>query len=171
MVKKTIELDQDAINRIKVALKAKTEKEAIKGLILQQKVIIDTNVYIDIFNNDLHENLRNPFERIVFLAYPVLHELWMGAKGKREIKHLVAFQNEFAKLKRLIVPTYKTLISIGLACQQLRSSGKLDPVHPKHYNDISIAALARQIGATVITTNTQDFSIIRSVLDFSFKTP
>ncbi len=70
---------------------------------MQQKIIIDTNVYIDIFNDDRHENLRNPFERIVFLAHPVLHELWMGAKGKREIKHLTTLQNEFVKLKRLLV--------------------------------------------------------------------
>ena len=138
---------------------------------MQQKIIIDTNVYIDIFNDDRHQNLRNPFERIVFLAHPVLHELWMGAKGKREIKHLITFQNEFAKLKRLLIPTPSTLLSVGRTCHRLRSSGKLDPVHPKHYNDISIASLARQIGATVITHNTQDFSTIQSVIDFAFEAP
>ena len=138
---------------------------------MQQKVVIDTNVYIDIFNSGLHENLSNPFEYIVFLAHPVLHELWMGAKGKREIKHLIAFQNHFAKLKRLIVPTKATLISIGRACHQLRSTGKLDPVRPTHYNDTSIAALARQIGATVITHNSQDFSVIQSAVDFDFEPP
>lgn len=138
---------------------------------MQQKIIIDTNVYIDIFNDDRHESLRNPFERIVFLAHPVLHELWMGAKGKRETRHLTTFQNEFAKLNRLVIPTPATLLSIGRTCHQLRSCGKLDAVHPKHYNDISIAALARQIGATVITHNTRDFSIIQSVIDFDFEPP
>ena len=138
---------------------------------MQRKIILDTDIYIDIFNSGLHENLRDPFQYIAFLAHPVLHELWMGAKGKREIKHLVAFQNEFMKLKRLIVPTVTTLIIIGRACHQLRSTGKLDPVHPKHYNDISIAALARQIGATVITHNFQDFNAIQSVIDFAFEGP
>ena len=33
--KKTIELDQDAINRIKAALKVKTEKEAINTVLRQ----------------------------------------------------------------------------------------------------------------------------------------
>jgi hypothetical protein len=33
LVKKTIELDQDAINRIKAALNAKTEKEAINSVL------------------------------------------------------------------------------------------------------------------------------------------
>ena len=136
---------------------------------MQQKIIIDTNVYIDIFNEDRHENIRNPFERIVFLVHPVLHELWMGAKGKREIRHLATFQNEFVRLKRLLIPTPATLLSVGRVCHQLRSSGKLDPVHPKHYNDITIASLARQIGATVITHNIQNFKMIQRVIDFDFE--
>ena len=40
LVKKTIELDQDAINRIKTALNAKTEKEAI-NMVLKQ---FDTDI-------------------------------------------------------------------------------------------------------------------------------
>ena len=35
LVKKTIELDQDAINRIKTALNAKSEKEAINTVLKQ----------------------------------------------------------------------------------------------------------------------------------------
>ena len=35
LVKKTIELDQDAINRIKTALNAKSEKEAINTVLRQ----------------------------------------------------------------------------------------------------------------------------------------
>jgi len=93
----------------------------------------------------------------------------MGAKGKREIKHLSEFQKRFVQLKRIVVPTVATLIVIGQACQKLRSSGRLDPRHPKHYNDISIAALARQVGATVITQNIRDFKTIQKVIDFEFE--
>jgi hypothetical protein len=42
LVKKTIELDQDQINRIKTALKAKSEKEAI-NIVLKQ---FDTDLQI-----------------------------------------------------------------------------------------------------------------------------
>ncbi|HDZ91546.1 MAG: hypothetical protein JRJ09_16400 [Deltaproteobacteria bacterium] len=35
LVKKTVELDQDQINRIKTALKAKSEKEAINAVLNQ----------------------------------------------------------------------------------------------------------------------------------------
>ena len=138
---------------------------------MQQKIIIDTNIYIDIFNRGLHGNLHNPFRHIIFLAHPVLHELWMGAKGKKEIKHLTTLQNEFIKLRRIIIPTVRTLVLIGKACHKLRTSGKVNPVHPKHYNDISIAALARQVGATVITHNTQDFKVIQHSIDFDLGKP
>ncbi|MCJ7539599.1 MAG: PIN domain-containing protein [Desulfobacterales bacterium] len=136
---------------------------------MQQKIIIDTNIYIDIFNRGLQKNLHNPLKYVVFLAHPVLHELWMGARGKWEIKHLSEFQNRFVQLKRIVVPTVATLIAIGQACQKLRKSGRLDPTHPKHYNDISIAALARQVGATVITQNIRDFKTIQKVIDFEFE--
>jgi predicted nucleic acid-binding protein len=138
---------------------------------MQQKIILDTNIYIDIFNKGLHGNLYNPFRYILFLAYPVLHELWMGTKGKREIKYLTAFQNEFIKLRRLVIPSVTTLVLIGKACHQLRSSGKVNPAHPKHYNDVAIAASARQIGATVITHNTRDFKVIQSAIDFDMEKP
>jgi predicted nucleic acid-binding protein len=138
---------------------------------LQEKIIIDTNIYIDIFNSNLHLELRNPFHYIVFLAHPVLHELWTGAKGKPEIKHLTVLQNEFVKSKRLIIPTVSTLILIGRVCQKLRASGKLDPKYPKHYNDITIAALARQTGAVVVTKNTGDFKLIQGLIDFDYREP
>ena len=41
-IKKTIELDQDQINRIKAALKARTEKEAINFVLSQ----FDTDLQI-----------------------------------------------------------------------------------------------------------------------------
>ena len=138
---------------------------------MQKKIVIDTNIYIEIFNSAQYERLRNPFQYIVFLAYPVLHELWMGARGRQEIRHLAAFQDRFVKLKRLIVPSENSLILIGHACHQLRKSGKLDPVYPKHYNDITIAVLARQVGATVMTNNIADFKAIKKTVDFQFERP
>ena len=42
LVKKTIELDQDQINRIKAALKAKSEKEAINAVLKQ----FDTDIQL-----------------------------------------------------------------------------------------------------------------------------
>lgn len=134
---------------------------------MQRKVVIDTNVYIEIFNNDVHSEQINWFKNITFLAWPVLHELWMGARDAAEIKFLVEWGETFSKLNRLIIPTTGTLFLIGQTCQKLRRKGKLDPVNPKHYNDITISLLARQIGAVVLTKNRKDFKTIQSSVDFA----
>lgn len=138
---------------------------------MPNKIVIDTNIYIDIFNLGQHKHLRNPKNHVVFLAYPVLHELWMGATNPKESKHLSAFQDRFIKLKRLILPSPTTLIAMGTVCHQLRKRSKLDPTNPKHYNDMAIAMLARQIGATVITKNVKDFEMIQTIVDFNFHRP
>jgi predicted nucleic acid-binding protein len=136
---------------------------------MQRKIVIDTSVYIDIFNRNLHSEIINPFQHVTYLAYPVLHELWMGLKNKREMRVLTQWRERFIQLKRFVIPTAATLTLIGDACLKLRASGKLDPVFPKHYNDVTIAALAHQIGAVVLTKNSKDFIIIRHRIDFEFE--
>jgi predicted nucleic acid-binding protein len=137
---------------------------------MQKKIIIDTGVYIDLFNRGLSKEIINPFQHITYLAYPVLHELWMGLQGRQEIRLLTAWRDRFIQLQRIIVPTVASLVLIGDACLQLKKAGKLNPKHPKHYNDVAISAAARQIGATVITKNAKDFKNIQSVIDFDFET-
>lgn len=136
---------------------------------MQEKVIFDTSVYIGIFNHGLFQDEINGFNKVMYLVHPVLHELWIGAKGKKETNHLVNFGAGFIKLGRLVVPSASTQVLIGRVCHKLRSSGRLDPVYPRIYNDVSIALLARQIGATVVTVNISDFKKIHHVVDFSFR--
>ena len=93
----------------------------------------------------------------------------MGAKGKAEIRHLTRLGNTFIKLGRLVQPEPATQIKIGRVCQKLRSSGKLDPKNPRQYNDVCIALLAGQIGATVVTLDISDFKTIQSVVDFRYR--
>lgn len=136
---------------------------------MQRKIVIDTGVYIDLFNRGLNREIINPFQHVTYLAYPVLHELWMGLQDRQEIRLLTAWRDRFIQLQRIIVPTVASLVLIGEACLQLKKAGKLDPSHPKHYNDVAISAAARQIGAIVITKNAKDFQIIQSVIDFDFE--
>ena len=136
---------------------------------MQEKVIFDTNVYIGLFNRGLYQNEINGFQKVMYLAHPVLHELWIGAKGRREIGHLMHFGATFIRLGRLVVPSASTQVTIGQACQKLRSSGRLDPIHPRIYNDVCVAMLARQIGATVVTENISDFEEIHRTIDFRFR--
>ena len=136
---------------------------------MQEKVVFDTNIYIGIFNHGLHQNEINGFNKVMYLVHPVLHELWIGAKGKKEISHLFNFGATFIRLGRLVVPSASAQVKIGQICQKLRSSGRLNPGHPRIYNDVCIAVLARQIGATLVTENVSDFEEIQKVVDFRFR--
>ena len=136
---------------------------------MQEKVVFDTNVYIGVFNQGLYKNEIDGFNKVMYLVHTVLHELWIGARGKRDINHLVNFGTRFIKLGRLVVPSSTTQSLIGKACQKLRSIGRLDPANPRIYNDVCIALLARQIEATVITTNISDFKKIHKAVDFKFR--
>ncbi len=136
---------------------------------MQEKVVFDTSIYIGIFNRNQFTNEINWFKKVTYLVHPVLHELWIGAKGKSEIRHLACFGNTFVKLGRLVQPEPATQMSIGRVCQKLKSTGKLDPSNPKKYNDVCIALLARQIGATVVTQDISDFKKIQKVVDFRFR--
>ena len=134
-----------------------------------EKVVFDTNIYIGIFNRGLYQDEINRFNKVIFLVHPVLHELWLGARGKAEIMHLVRFGKTFVRLGRLVQPEPSTQIMIGRVCRKLRFSGKLDAANPKHYNDVCIALLARQIGATVVTKDLDDYRRIREVVDIRFR--
>jgi predicted nucleic acid-binding protein len=136
---------------------------------LQEKVVFDTNIYIGIFNRGLYRTEVDGFRRVMYLVHPVLHELWVGARGKKEVSHLIRFGNAFVRLSRLVQPHPATQILIGRICNKLRFSGMLNPGDPSAYNDVCIALLARQIGATVVTRDTDDFSRIRQVIDFRFR--
>lgn len=136
---------------------------------MQEKVVFDTNIYIGIFNLGLYQNEINGFNKVMYLVHPVLHELWMGARRRKEITHLIRFGGRFIRLGRLVVPSSSTQLSIGQVCQKLRSSGRLDPAHPRIYNDVCIALLARQIGATVVTLDASDFAEIQRVVDFRLR--
>ena len=136
---------------------------------MQEKVVFDTSGYIGVFNQGLFQDEIDGFHKVMYLVHPVLHELWIGAKGKKETDHLINFGTRFIKLGRLVVPSASTQVLIGQVCHKLRSSVKLEPEYPRIYNDVSIALLARQIGATVVTVNISDFEKIHRVVDFRFR--
>ena len=93
---------------------------------MQEKVVFDTNIYIGIFNRGLYQQEIARFNKVVFLVHPLLHELWMGARGKAEVLHLVRFGNAFITLGRLVQPEPATQVMIGRVCRKLRFLGKLE---------------------------------------------
>ena len=136
---------------------------------MQEKVVFDTGVYIDLFSRRLHRQEIDGLNKMMFLAHPVLHELWLGARGRREVRHLERFSAAFIRLKRLITPHPDIQLRVARLCRELRTAGRLDPLQPRLYNDVCIALLARQIGATVVTTTPADFEQIVRFVDFRYR--
>jgi hypothetical protein len=90
---------------------------------MQEKVVFDTSIYVGIFNRGQFTDEIIWFNTITYLVHPVLHELWMGAKGKSEINHLRRFGNTFVKLGRLVQPEpAKSSGSLGSWTRQIQDN-------------------------------------------------
>src|SRR5262245_60747491 len=123
--------------------------------------MFDTNVYVAA----LREGVGGPtFERLgdlaprTFLASVVSAELRAGALddvGRRSVAGLVA---PFERLGRVVVPTAGSWNDAGDALARMaRREPALRARIRILWNDALIALAARQIGATLVTQNLDDF--------------
>lgn len=132
-----------------------------------ERVVIDTNIYIDWLNEGRHEAVLFQREAIKYLSAVVLMELSAGTFSVRDRKLVQEVKSAFAKVGRILVPTFAIYEDAGEVLRRLRQS--------RHYslasayglvNDVLIALSARSIGATVITQNERDFVAIQTIRPF-----
>jgi predicted nucleic acid-binding protein len=122
------------------------------------KVLLDTNVFIDYLRADLYaEWIFGGVSNVIrFLSSIVLMELRIGADTGRRQRAVDRVQAAFPT-SRLIAPLPPLFDHAGRLFRSLHGDGsglddRLGPV-----NDLLIALTARQIGATVLTSNLDDF--------------
>jgi predicted nucleic acid-binding protein len=122
------------------------------------KVLLDTNVFIDYLRADLHVEwvFGGVSNTIRFLSAIVLMELRLGAHTLRRKRAVDRIQAAFPT-SRLIAPVPPLFEHAGRLFRALYGDGsgladRLGPV-----NDLLIALTARQIGATVVTSNLDEF--------------
>jgi tRNA(fMet)-specific endonuclease VapC len=122
------------------------------------KVLLDTNVFIDYLRADLYADwiFGGVSNVIRFLSSVVLMELRVGADSARRHRAVDRIQAAFPT-SRLIAPLPTLFDHAGRLFRTLHGDGsglddRLGPV-----NDLLIALTARQIGATVLTSNLDDF--------------
>ena len=122
------------------------------------KVLLDTNVFIDYLRAELHADwIFGGVSHIVhFLSSVVLMELRIGADTPRRQRAVDRIQAAFPT-SRLIAPLPPLFDYAGRLFRTLHGDGsglddRLGPV-----NDLLIALTARQIGATVLTSNLDEF--------------
>jgi len=140
--------------------------------------LIDSNVYIhgfrdSAFGESLRQFHRKQLPRMVLSAI-VVHELLVGAENAAKEKSLRrGLIAPFRTRQRLHVPARQTWEMAASIDLRLRKRADLaSKLQTRSFaNDMLIAASARELGATILTENSDDFSIIASVLDIRFITP
>ena len=122
------------------------------------KVVLDTNVFIDYLRADLHGDwIFGGVNNIIrFLSSIVLMELRLGADTARRKRAVDRIQAAFPT-GRVIAPLPALFDHAGRLFCTLHGDGsgladRLGPV-----NDLLIALTARQMGATVVTSNLEEF--------------
>lgn len=134
--------------------------------------LIDSNVYIrgfrdSVFGESLRHFHRTHLPQLVLSAV-VVHELLVGAVTSRKEQTLRRQLVEpFRVRRRLHVPARQTWELTASVDRRLRKRSSLASKLRTRafFNDLLIAASARELGAVILTENREDFDIISSVLD------
>jgi predicted nucleic acid-binding protein len=132
-----------------------------------QRVVIDTNIYIDWLNEGLYEDVIFQREVVKHLSAVVLMELLAGAFSTRDRRLIQDIALPFARANRIVTPTISLYEEAGDVLRRLQLlRGYSLPSAYGLVNDVLIALSARSVGASVITQNETDFAAIQSVRAF-----
>ncbi len=122
------------------------------------KVVLDTNVLIDFLRAGMHTEwvLGGHGTVVRFISAIALLELRLGADTPKRKKAVDRIQQAF-RAGRALGLTPSTLDHAGRLFRAMygNASGLSDRLGPM--NDVLIALTAREIGATVITSNVLEF--------------
>jgi predicted nucleic acid-binding protein len=132
-----------------------------------ERVVIDTNVYIDWLNEGRHGDILFQREAVKYLSAVVLMELAAGAFSVRDRRLVHEVKSAFAKAGRILAPAVSIYEEAGEVLRRLQElRGYTVASAYGLVNDVLIALSARSIGATVITQNERDFVAIQTIRPF-----
>jgi predicted nucleic acid-binding protein len=140
--------------------------------------LVDSSVYIHGFRDAAFEEaLRDFHEQYLphlVLSAVVVHELLVGAATSRKAQSLQrGMVQPFQARQRVHVPARHTWELAAGVDRRLRKRPALaTKLRTRSFaNDMLIAASARELGAVILTENTDDFGLISSVLDIRWVQP
>jgi predicted nucleic acid-binding protein len=132
-----------------------------------ERVIFDTDLYIDWLQTGLREELLLTRTLLRHMSTVVLLELRAGAFTPTAIRAVDSLFETFSRTRRLLTPTPETFHQAGAVLATLqRRLGYDVKKRTRLVNDCLIALSSRQIGATVFTHNGRDFEAIRRITPF-----
>ena len=135
-----------------------------------QKLVIDTNIWIDWFRRGVHEELLLGQGAVKYLSSIVLMELYAGAHRSADQRRLDRFVRAFEGTRRIITPSMDNYRLAGQVLAMLsRRHGFEARKMTGLSHDVLIALTARSIGATVVTANRRDFVWIQDACSFDLQ--
>ena len=131
------------------------------------KAVYDTCVYIDFLRKSMHEEIFYDRTMFRFLSPIVVMELRAGAHASSDIKTLDRLFSPYSRAGRIISLPGNIFIKAGEIIQKVhRTYGGLSHGFS---HDVLIALSAASIGATVFTTNKNDFEKIALFVPISLQ--
>lgn len=141
-------------------------------------LLLDSNVYIRGFNDSTFGGEFREFHQAnlprIILSAVVLTELLVGANSPSSEKALRrGIIDPFQARNRILVPSRQTWETVARIDRGIRDLGGFESSLAQRgfFNDILIAASAREVGAMVVTANLFDFALIQRVVDVKFEAP
>jgi predicted nucleic acid-binding protein len=141
-------------------------------------ILFDTSIYIHALRSGdssilaLRRAARTgeSKSRPLYLSAVVLEELLVGASNARDQKVLAAFENDFSKINRFVVPLQPDWTLAGQVLNKIGVKYGFDMVgRARLTNDALIALSSASRGLTVITRNAADYLLINEFRPFSFE--
>lgn len=134
-----------------------------------QRVVFDSDLYIDWIEAGLHQELMLDRSLIRYMSTVVLLELQAGALTTASADAVSDLYKTFGRTGRLLVPSAETYWRAGSVLRTLQARHRVNlQRRVRLANDCLIALSARQIGATLLTRNVRDYKLIREVTPFAF---
>ncbi|MBB4637239.1 PIN domain-containing protein [Longimicrobium terrae] len=142
------------------------------------KYVIDTNLYVHALRDpDARDALRSftaASSPWIYVHAVVAAELLAGAPDPRMEEAIqTSFLAPFEAMGRVIVPRHDAWKRAGRTIGELIREHRLSAngVKPSFFRDCLLATSARDEGITIITGNTRDFELIRTVEPVKFVPP
>jgi len=131
-----------------------------------QRLVIDTNIYIDWLNRGRHDDVLFQRNTVKYLSAVVLMELRAGASSPGDRRILRRLETAFERASRILTPSRAVFAEAGDTLRRLRTEHGYNLRGRSIANDVLIALSARSLGATVVTQNERDYRAIQAVRPF-----
>ena len=129
-------------------------------------VVFDTSVLVDQIRTNRHIDRMLKIEAVIRNCAVVFAELWRGASTPTDRRVIEVLERNYPTF----TPTEKNWIESGRILSKIQADKGFEPrkLRDLHF-DVLIALTIRSHGACLITSNRDDFELIRTYRDFQLE--